>query len=877
MARTLAVLGLGLIVSAHAGAQTIEVPAFPVGAPTFADHLQDVDVAAAPDGGFTVVWGDYQLNNLSGGGDHATVRRFSAAGVPLAAAVRADTTAHVFDPHIALDGRGGYAAAWLWIGNQQYRYFGQTLGAGGEPTGSDFEITLDIAGYPSTNGPVVGTPDGPIFLWDQNGMWGRRLDSERHRRGGDIRVADNMYKTDVDVLPGGGFVATWEEFFGVAPSMGRLFGPTGQPRGPAFVASDSFHYPRVAVNPRGGFVVVGQGFDAGAQAAQVVARRFAGDGTPLGAEIVVEPGAPGVSVDPDVVFDDHGNFLVVWAQYSQSSALPPRGRAFDVDGVALGPAIDLGPAGSAEIRSARLGGGGIVNVWYWSSRATGSIVRICTPGLATCGDGVRVAACEECDDGVANGNAPGGCRADCRRARCGDGVVDAGEACDDGNTTSCDGCSAACAVEPGIACGDGVRNQACGEECDDGAANGNTPDGCRTDCRLAHCGDGVVDADEQCDDGNDTACDGCDADCLVEPVPPAVCAPVPMATASAADLARFEHGRHEFAETENVATGLGPVFNGVRCAECHATPTVGGSSARNVVRVGAGIGATYDSLEGVGGPVIQERGIVTPTCAVAGEVVPAEATAVTARNTPPLFGLGFIEAIPEISIRLQRERQRPPLSGRFNTNRATRRIGRFGWKAQIATIQDFAAEAYRDELGITSPFAPAENAPQGVPTTCDGAPEVEDDGNDVAAFTDFMTLLAPAPKPLPTLEARRGRRFFRRCKCQGCHTDKYRTSRVYPVPALRNLKVPLFSDLLVHDMGAALADGIEQEGASGSEFRTAPLWGLRFSAPYLHDGRAPTLEDAILAHGGEAQDSILRFLALDPASRSFLVAYLNSL
>jgi CxxC motif-containing protein (DUF1111 family) len=195
----------------------------------------------------------------------------------------------------------------------------------------------------------------------------------------------------------------------------------------------------------------------------------------------------------------------------------------------------------------------------------------------------------------------------------------------------------------------------------------------------------------------------------------------------------------------------------------------------------------------------------------------------------------------------------------------------------VATLHDFAAEAYRDEVGVTSPFASDEPAPQGVATSCEGVPGVDDDGDDVAAFTDFMTLLAPAPTPPPSVDARRGRRYFRRCKCQGCHTDKYRTGLTYPVPALRGLKVPLFSDLLLHDMGPGLADGIVQEGASGSEFRTAPLWGVRFSAPYLHDGRAPTLEDAILAHGGEAANSVARFQLLDPLRRAMLMAYLNSL
>src|SRR5262249_52811706 len=161
-----------------------------------------------------------------------------------------------------------------------------------------------------------------------------------------------------------------------------------------------------------------------------------------------------------------------------------------------------------------------------------------------------VAACEECDDGAANGSAPDACRADCRRARCGDGVRDAAEGCDDGNTRSCDGCSAACAVETGVACGDGIRNQSCGEECDDGAGNGTAPGACRSDGRLAHCGDGTLDAGEDCDDGNGNPCDGCTFDCRLEVTPPAACGPAPVAGASTAERERFAEGLAEFLFTE---------------------------------------------------------------------------------------------------------------------------------------------------------------------------------------------------------------------------------------------------------------------------------------------------------------------------------------
>jgi CxxC motif-containing protein (DUF1111 family) len=204
------------------------------------------------------------------------------------------------------------------------------------------------------------------------------------------------------------------------------------------------------------------------------------------------------------------------------------------------------------------------------------------------------------------------------------------------------------------------------------------------------------------------------------------------------------------------------------------------------------------------------------------------------------------------------------------------RVGRFGWKAQTVSLRDFAGEAYVNEMGITSPAFASELAPQGGPVTCDPVPDPEDDGADVAAFTSFMSLLAPLPASPLSREGRIGRTVFRRSGCRACHTDRLRTGNTLPAPLARK-KVKAFSDFLLHDMGPALADGIAQGDATGSEFRTPPLWGVRASAPYLHDGRAPTLEDAIAAHGGEAQTARDRFLALGATERAQLIEFLGSL
>jgi CxxC motif-containing protein (DUF1111 family) len=353
--------------------------------------------------------------------------------------------------------------------------------------------------------------------------------------------------------------------------------------------------------------------------------------------------------------------------------------------------------------------------------------------------------------------------------------------------------------------------------------------------------------------------------------------PQPYAGLSDADEARFDEGLDEFAEIERPRTGLGPVFNGASCSECHNRPTIGGSSARFVIRFGRSGPGGFDPLAGRGGSLIQARGITTQTCSVPGEVVPPEANEVTRRNTPALFGLGLVDAIPDERIVRKADpddRNGDGISGRANM--VDGRVGRFGWKAQVARLADFAAEAYLNEMGITSPAFPNEVNPQGGPVVCDGAPDPEDDGSDVIAFTDFMTLLAPLPTGRRASAALAGRAVFRRIKCDACHVETLRSGGS-SVKALRAKRAALYSDLLLHDMGPGLADGIEQGEATGSEFRTAPLWGVAYSYPYLHDGRTGSLSGAIAAHGGEATAVRDRFLALSETDRAALIEFLRSL
>jgi cysteine-rich repeat protein len=907
--RAVAYLILSLTILCPSGsgeAQPVAGATFFVGRGTFGGHLQDVDVAPGTDGSFVVIWGDYNLDVLSGSGDHAATRRFAEDGTPLGPPVRVDTSGHVFSPVIAADGRGGYVAAWEWIG-RDYLFFGQLLGALGLPAGKDFEVTLNLPGWPIVAGTAVGAASGPTFLWfEANALWARTVDGYRDRLGGDINLGPGGYRLDAARLPDGGFVTAWSDA-GESDSALRFIGPTGQPRG-ALIPVQGLFYPHVAASPRGEVAAVGPAVTTDPNVVELQVRRFTPDGDPIGEPLHVRTPPPRTYLFADVEFDAIGNLYVVWTEYllDQGQALAPQARAYDLDGNPLGTEVAISTEPGVEIRAVRLGNGTFANVWYWRGEAWGVITRLCEPGTSVCGDGVHVAACEQCDDGAANSDsAPDACRSDCTRARCGDGAVDTAEQCDDGNARSCDGCDERCQTEAGSVCGDGVRAGSCGEHCDEGVANNDLlPDACRSDCSLARCGDGVVDSGEQCDDGNVESCDGCSSDCLdegamadadgngnadacdscgefLDPAGASAprCAPAAVPRLTDLQIERFEEGLSEFLQVEAAPTGLGPVFNGAACAECHSIPVIGGSSPRTVTRIGAiaADGFGFDPLAEYGGPLLQERGITTGACSVAGEIVPPEATFVSRRQTPALFGAGLMEAISDLDIRLRSDstdRNEDGISGRYNV--VGNRVGRFGWKAQVATVHDFSAEAYLEEMGITTPFRPVENAPQGGPVTCDSEAEPEDDGAAVGAFTDFLVTLAPPTRARLSAEARLGRRVFRSIGCQKCHFAGYGI-RDFPVHALRRRRVALYSDLLLHDMGPALADGIRQGSASGSEWRTPPLWGVRHSAPYLHDGRAASLEEAIVLHGGEGTAARSAYLALPGHRRVALIRFLESL
>jgi CxxC motif-containing protein (DUF1111 family) len=214
----------------------------------------------------------------------------------------------------------------------------------------------------------------------------------------------------------------------------------------------------------------------------------------------------------------------------------------------------------------------------------------------------------------------------------------------------------------------------------------------------------------------------------------------------------------------------------------------------------------------------------------------------------------------------------------------TERVGRFGWKAQQATLLAFSADAYVNEMGITNRFFPVENAPNGDLARLARADQIldpEDEANpatnksDVDRAASFMRLLAPPPRGPVNATVTAGEGVFATINCTACHTPSLQTGPS-SVTALANKSVPLYSDLLLHDMGS-LGDGIAQGNAAPREMRTAPLWGLSARREYLHDGRATTLDAAIRAHDGEAAQVRDRYTRLTATQRTQLIAFLNSL
>ncbi|MBI2686186.1 MAG: hypothetical protein HYX27_07710 [Acidobacteria bacterium] len=363
--------------------------------------------------------------------------------------------------------------------------------------------------------------------------------------------------------------------------------------------------------------------------------------------------------------------------------------------------------------------------------------------------------------------------------------------------------------------------------------------------------------------------------------PPPVGGPLPGLSAS--DAALFEAGKEDFLEVETPEDGLGPAFNGRSCAECHSVPAVGGIGNQSVTRAGSVVNGQY--VEPAGGSLIHKFSKPDHRCQ---PVVPRNATVVATRIPIAIFGDGLIEAIPDAAIQELADNAKPDgIRGRaamvIDPASGERRVGRFGWKAQQATLLGFAGDAYLFEMGITNDLFPSEVA-SGLTAdqlaACDGVADPEDKRDPVTGrrsidnFANFMRFLAPPPRLPGTPETARGEQLFQSAGCAICHRPVIQTGPS-EIRALDRRPVVLYSDLLLHDIGTG--DGIAQGAAGPNEMRTAPLWGLHLRKQLLHDGSALNPEQAIERHAGEASPVRDRFHDLQPRDRQALIRFLETI
>jgi len=396
--------------------------------------------------------------------------------------------------------------------------------------------------------------------------------------------------------------------------------------------------------------------------------------------------------------------------------------------------------------------------------------------------------------------------------------------------------------------------------------------------------------------------------------------------------ADFNEARDNFLLGETIDDGIGPVFNETSCGACHTGGAIGGAGEQIERRYGRVENGVFHSLDNSGGSLRQLFTLGSfnsadgRRCNVPLEREPANATVHNVgRLVTPLFGLGLVDAMPD-SFFTQLANAEPaevrgivkrtavllpnPLDP--SQNIGTVRVARFGWKDVISNVTTFAADAYKNEMGITTQHCfrgnsittfSTESAPNGIPMPvgCDdlaapapaGVPPGTDDAvgpcaagqtelqEDINNFNTFMTFLAPPERDLIDQSAvTAGAPVFNRVGCNGCHvTTTFRTPNPSPNGVPGNFAFNPFSDFLVHDMGS-LGDQIGDEGdtvAVTLRMRTAPLWGIRFRNHLLHDGRTPDIATAISAHDGQARTAAQAFNQLNATDKHNLIQFVRSL
>ena len=379
----------------------------------------------------------------------------------------------------------------------------------------------------------------------------------------------------------------------------------------------------------------------------------------------------------------------------------------------------------------------------------------------------------------------------------------------------------------------------------------------------------------------------------------------------------FSDGSHsELAGENGIFTAqigkLGPRFYTATCDACHVNdggslpPAVGATLNTMVVKVGNASGAADPNLGASLQPFITS-GTAEGTASISSYTITngtygdgtayqlrkpnytfagAAPTNFSVRKTPHLVGMGLLEAVAESTISAfadPNDSNGDGISGRMQTitdpQTGQTRMGRFGWKAGRATVAQQVAGALNGDMGVTTSIFP--NPDCGSAETGCGASGTEINNTDLDNLRRYVSLLGVAARrSLNDAQVQLGETKFAAANCTACHKATLTTSIYAPLTEVRNQTIHPYTDLLLHDMGAGLADNLPEGVASGAEWRTAPLWSIGLTAgvsggeAYLHDGRARTLAEAILWHGGEATASKEAFRTMSATDRAALIAFL---
>jgi len=370
--------------------------------------------------------------------------------------------------------------------------------------------------------------------------------------------------------------------------------------------------------------------------------------------------------------------------------------------------------------------------------------------------------------------------------------------------------------------------------------------------------------------------------------------------------AQFDADREVFEERDEIAKGLGPVYNAQSCAECHQNPVTGAGSQISELRAGH-LDSSGNFVDAPGGSLINDRAIN----AAIQERVPNAENIRTLRMSTNVLGDGFVEAINSNTLNAiasaQPGQSNGQIAGQFIQVPVLEapgnvRGGRFGWKNQNSSLLSFAADAYLNEIGITNRLLLTENTSMGNSvaafdpvsdaTLCaDGSGRVcgEDADQDIEAFARFMRSTKAPPRDTvlaATANARAGATLFSAIGCNICHVTSITTSTPGTVinggaltvsAALGNKIIHPYSDFLLHDIGTG--DGIVQNGgaATRNKLRTQPLWGVRTHDRHMHDGATVTLSEAIQRHAGEARSVTSNFNSLSTTQQNQIITFLRSL